>query len=304
LIQSLENVDQAVNLLIGNSVWMKQEFAPLVKPSFLQSVGTSYNSEMFMRDFGNPETVNEINDWVDKQTEGKINQIMNSLDPNLVMILINAIYFNGTWTIEFDKSKTQKEDFFLSDGGNVTVDMMNTVGNFSYYSDDTCEVARLPYGRDKVAMYIFLPREGVSLDSFVAGLNQTVHDEYISRLQPLDKLIVEMPKFQVEYGQRLNSVLSSLGMEVAFDSMRADFSGIASPGSGNLFVSYVDHKAVIEVNEEGTVAAAATSVGVTYSMVTPAPPSFIVNRPFYYEIRDDRSGSILFMGEMLNPVGT
>ena len=303
LIQSLENVDQAVNLLIGNSVWMNQEFAPLVKSSFLHSVGTSYDSEMFTRDFGNSETVNEINDLVDKQTEGKINQIMNSLSPDLVMLLVNAIYFKGAWTIGFDKSKTQQQDFFLSDGGNVTVDMMSTSGNFSYYSDDTCEVARLPYGRDKVAMYIFLPREGVSLDSFVAGLNQTVQDEYISRLQPLNDLTVEMPKFQVEYSANLNDVLNNLGMGVAFDPAKADFSGIASTVLGNLYVSYVDHKAVIEVNEEGTEAAAVTTVGVTMTIVTETP-SFVVNRPFYYEIRDDRSGSILFMGEMLNPAGT
>jgi serine protease inhibitor len=304
LIQSLENVDQAVNLLIGNSVWMKQEFAPLVKPSFTHSVGTSYNSEVFTRDFSSPQTVNEINGWVDRQTEGKIKQIVNSLSPELVMLLINAIYFKGTWTIQFDKSKTQKQDFFLSDGGNVTVNMMSTSGNFTYYSDDTCQIARLPYGRDKVAMYIFLPREGVSLDSFVAGLSQTVHDEYISRLQPLDDLTVKMPKFQVEYGVKpLNNALSNLGMGIAFDPVQADFSGIASLASVNLYISYVNHKAVVEVNEEGTEAAAVTVIGIYAAVVMPKP-SFVVNRPFYYEIRDDRSGSILFMGEMLNPDAT
>jgi serine protease inhibitor len=304
LVQSLENVDQAVNLLIGNSIWMKQEFAPFVKSSFLHSVGTSYDSEVFTRDFGSPETVNEINDWANKQTDGKIKQIMNGIGPELVMLLINAIYFKGTWTTEFDKSKTQQQDFFLSDGGSVTVDMMSTSGNFSYYSGDTCEIARLPYGRDKVAMYIFLPREGVSLDSFVAGLNQTVHDEYVSRLQPLNDLIVKMPKFQAEYSESLNGVLNNLGMGVVFDPAQADFSGIASTVSGNLYVSYVDHKAMVEVNEEGTEAAAVTSVGIGITAVVPGPSSFVVNRPFYYEIMDDRSGSILFMGEMLNPAGT
>ena len=306
LIQSLENVDQSVNLLIGNSVWMRQEFAPFVKPSFLQGVGTSYNSEIYTRDFGNPQTVGEINHWVDKQTEGRIQQIINNLDPALVMLLINAIYFKGTWTTQFDKSKTQKQDFFLSDGSNVTVDMMTASGNFSYYSGETCEVARLPYGRDKVAMYIFLPKEGVSLGSFAAGLNQTVHDDYIRGLQPLDGLIVKMPKFHVEYGVKLlNDALNSLGMGVVFNPVQANFTGIASTALGNLYVSYVDHKAVVEVNEEGTVAAAVTSVGIHIAAVIPGyPPSFVVDRPFYYEIRDDRSGSILFIGEMLNPAGT
>jgi serpin B len=306
LIQSLENVDQVVKLLIGNSVWMKREFEPLVKSSFLDSVGTSYDSEMFTRDFSSLQTVNEINDWVSKQTAGKIKKIVDNLSPALVMLLINAIYFKGTWTAEFDKAKTQQQDFFLGDGSSVNVDMMTTEGNFSYYSGENCEIARLPYGRDKVAMYIFLPREGVSLDSFIASMNQTVHDEYVSRLQPLDDLVVKMPKFEVEYGvKRLNGVLNKLGMGIAFDPDEANFSGIASPVSGNLYISYVDHKAIVEVKEEGTEAAAVTSVGIGITSISPGtPPSFVVNRPFYYEIRDDRSGTILFIGEILNPAGT
>jgi serpin B len=137
-------------------------------------------------------------------------------------------------------------------------------------------------------------------------MNQTVHDGYISRLQSPDNLIVKMPKFKVEYGvKHLNNALKMLGMGIAFDPIEADFSGIASITSGNLYISYVDHKAVIEVNEEGTEAAAVTDVGIGFTAISPtSPPSFVVNRPFYYEIRDDRSGSILFMGKILNPTGT
>jgi serine protease inhibitor len=305
LIESLENVDQAVKLLISNSVWMKNEFEPAVKSSFLQNVGTSYDSEVFTRDFGSPQTVYEINSWVDKRTEGKIKEIVRSISPELVMLLINAIYFKGTWITEFDKAKTQQQDFFLPGGEIVKVEMMTTAGNFSYYSGEDCDIARLPYGRDKVAMYIFLPKEGVSLDSFIASMNQTLHDEYFNRLQSPSDLIVKMPKFEVEYGaKRLNNVLNMLGMEVAFDPFQANFEGIAST-SENLYISYVDHKAVIEVNEEGTEAAAVTVVGMGTTSVSPSsPPSFVVDRPFYYEIRDDRSGSILFMGEILNPTET
>jgi serpin B len=306
LIESLENVDQEVKLLISNSVWMKNEFEPVIKSSFLHNVGTSYDSEVFTRDFGSPQTVNEINGWVKKRTEDKIKEIIRDLNPELVMLLINAIYFKGTWITEFDKAKTQQQNFFLGDGNPVKVDMMTTAGNFSYYFGEDCEIARLPYGRDKVAMYIFLPKEGVSLDSFIASMNQTVHDGYISRLQSPDNLIVKMPKFKVEYGvKHLNNALKMLGMGIAFDPIEADFSGIASITSGNLYISYVDHKAVIEVNEEGTEAAAVTDVGIGFTAISPtSPPSFVVNRPFYYEIRDDRSGSILFMGKILNPTGT
>lgn len=305
LLDSLKNVDQLVKLLIGNSVWMKKEFEPFVKPGFLQELGTSYDSELFTRDFQNPQTVSEINSWVNDRTQGKIKEIMQDLTPDLVMLLINAIYFEGTWKIEFAKTKTQPQAFFLPDGNTVKVDMMTSTGNFSYFSGENCEIARLPYGRDKVAMYIFLPKENVSLGSFVESLNQTVHDEYISKLRLQQDLTVEMPKFEVEYGvKRLNDALNELGMGIAFDPFQANFSGVASTPLGNVYISYVDHKAVVEVNEEGTEAAAVTSVGVSFATsIHPAPRAFVVNRPFYYEIRDDRSGSILFMGEIINPAG-
>jgi serpin B len=298
LIESLENVDEAVKLLIGNSVWMRQEFEPFVRSSFLQRVGTSYDSEVFTRDFVNPQTVSEINSWADKNTEGRIKQVIQKIKSE-VMFLINAIYFKGEWMVKFDEAQTQPQDFFLPDGSTVKVDMMSTSGNFSYYSGRGCQVARLQYGRDKVAMYVFLPNEDVPLDSFIANLNQTVHDEYISALQPIGDLIVKLPKFEVEYGvKRLNDVLIRLGMEVAFDS-EANFNGIASRP---LCIAYVDHKACVEVNEEGTEAAAVTVVAMTDT--TSMPRSFVVNRPFFFEIRDDRSGSILFAGKTLNPNGT
>jgi len=305
LIESLENVDQAVKLLIGNSVWMRKEFEPIVKSSFLERVGTSYDGEIFTRDFGNPQTVSEINVWADENTEGKIKQIIQELSPELVMLLINAIYFKGEWIIRFDEALTQPQDFFLPGGNTVKVDMMSTSGNFSYCSGENCQVARLPYGRDKIAMYVFLPDEGISLDSFIANLNQTAHDEYVSRLQPEEGLVVKLPKFEVEYGvKHLNSVLEKLGMEIAFDRYEANFSGIASTAPGNLYISYADHKAIVEVNEKGTTAAAVTVVGIGITSVGPTPRSFVVNRPFFFEIRDDRSGSILFMGKILNPAGT
>jgi serpin B len=218
------------------------------------------------------------------------------------MFLINALYFKGDWVIKFDEAETQKQDFFIPEEPTVDVDMMTTSDTFSYYAGENFQAARLPYGRDKIAMYIFLPDENIPLYSFIANLNQTTHDDYISRLSPVDDLTVKLPKFKVEYGvKRLNSILETLGMEIAFNPLAANLSGIATPTSGNLYISYVDHKATIEVNEKGTEAAAATSVGIG---LTSMPPSFIVNRPFFFEIRDDRSGSILFMGTIVNPTQT
>ena len=302
LIESLEHADQAVKIMIGNSVWMKQEFVSFVKSSYTDRITTSYKGEMFTRDFSSLQTVTDINGWVNTRTEGKIQEIIKEITPELVMLLINAIYFKGDWIIKFEEAKTQKQDFFLPEGNTVKVDMMSTSGNFSYYTGENCQVARMPYGRDKLAMYVFLPKEGLSIDSFIASLDQTTHNEYISRLKPVRDLEVKLPKFFVEYGvKHLNNVLKKLGMEVAFKPYDANFSGIASTAPENLYLSYVDHKAIIEVNEKGTEAAAVTSVGVGVSSV---PPNFVVNRPFFFKIRDDRSGSILFMGKILNPIGT
>lgn len=303
LTESLQNVDEQVELMFGNSVWMSKEFEPLVYQSSLDRVQSSFDDQTFIRDFGNPQTVNEINGWIDNATNGKIKNMINQISPELVMLLINAIYFKGTWVTSFDKSQTKPQDFYLSPGNATEVNMMHTSGNFTYYSDGNCQVARLPYGRDKIAMYIFLPNEDVPLDSFIASLNQTTHDAYIGRLEPESNLNVQLPKFTVEYGvKRLNTALENLGMTTAFDPYEANFSGIASTAKENLYISFVDHKAVVEVNEEGTEAAAATIVGIGITIAGPhQPPNFIVNRPFYFEIRDDRSGSILFMGKIVNP---
>jgi len=295
LIESLENVDRQVDLKIANSIWMREQFGPLVKSSFIERIKAFYKGEVFTRDFENPQTLDEINGWVGKKTNGKINKIIQEIEPQVVMFLINAIYFKGEWTTKFDEAKTMKDDFFLSNGSTVKVDMMSTSGNFSYYEGKNFEVVRLPYGRDKIAMYVFLPHEGVTLDSLIGNLNQTTFDEYIVKLHPISDLTVKLPKFRIEYGtKRLNNALTKLGMGIAFGP-DANFEGIADVKP--LFIGYVDHKAVVEVNEKGTEAAAATVVALGRAV----RPSFIANRPFLFVIRDDRSGTILFMGKMVNP---
>ena len=299
LMESLETADKQVSILIGNSIWMKKDFEPIVNSNFLEKINAAYDSEIFKRDFGNPQTVTEINGWIDESTEGKITEVIQTIEPELVMFLVNAIYFKGEWVTQFDEAKTEKADFFLPDGNTVEVDMMSTAGNFSYYSGESFQAVRLPYGRDKLAMYLFLPHENVSLDSVIADLSQTTHEEYINRFKYVGDHVINLPKFTVEYGvKRLNRVLEKLGMEIAFSPTAANFSGIASTAPENLYISYVDHKAVVEVNEKGTEASAATIVGIG---LTSLPPSFTVNRPFFFTISDDRSGSILFMGQIVNP---
>ncbi len=299
LLASLEQADDHVTLLLGNSIWLKDDFADLVKPSFLDAVATAFSAELFTRDFTQPQTLTDINGWVADSTEGRITDLIQTIDPEIVMFLLNALYFQGDWRTQFDEAETQIQPFYVSEAETVEVELMSTVGNFSYYADETVQAVRLPYGRDKLAMYIFMPAPAVPLTTFLASLNPTTHADYLSRLHPVDDLTVKLPKFRVEYGvKRLNSALTQLGMGIAFDPLAANLSGIAEPPVGNLYLSFVDHKAVIEVTEAGTEAAAATSVGIG---LTAMPPDCVINRPFVFEIRDDRSGTLLFMGQLVNP---
>lgn len=298
-LASLEDADDHVTLLLGNSLWMKDDFADLVKAPFRDAVATAFAAEIFTRDFTDPQTLTEINGWVADATEGYITDLISTIDPEIVMFLLNALYFQSDWRTQFDEAETQLQPFYVSETEPVEIELMSTVSNFSYYADETVQVVRLPYGRDKLAMYIFMPAPEVSLTTFIAGLNHTTHTAYLSQLHPVDGLTVKLPKFRVEYGvKRLNSVLTQLGMGVAFDPVMANLSGIAEPTVGNLYLSFVDHKAVIEVTETGTEAAAATSVGIG---LTAMPPDCVINRPFVFEIRDDRSGTLLFMGQIVNP---
>jgi serine protease inhibitor len=300
LLTSLDQVDDHVDLFLGNALWMKDVFAPLVKDQFLNTVMNSFNAEIFTRDFTDPQTLIDINSWVDEKTEGHITNLIQTIDPEIVMLILNTLYFRGDWLIQFDEAETLTQPFFVSETETVNVELMTTSGNFSYYADEMFQAVRLPYGRGKLAMYIFLPSAGVTLPDFLANLNQTTHEDYLNRLHPVSDLTVKLPKFRVEYGvKRLNSVLTQLGMGIAFDPVMANLSGIAEPTIGNLFISFVDHKAIIEVTESGTEAAAATSVGIG---LTAMPPDCVINRPFFFEIRDDRSGTILFMGQIMNPV--
>jgi serpin B len=299
LIESLENADSDVHLSIADSVWMKEEFTPSVKQAFIKQLSTYFKSDLYTRDFEDPKTVSEINSWISKETNNKINKM---IEDQIVMFLINAIYFKGDWTTPFDEKETHTDDFNLQDGTKVKVSFMSNTDDYKYYSGSDYRAVRLSYGRDKMAMYVLLPNEDIEIDSFIESISQSELDRSFSNYSKTE-VDIELPKFKLEYGvKRLNDALKNLGMGIAFDPGKANFEGIASiDASNNLYIDFVDHKAYVEVNEKGTEAAAATVVGIGLTSM-PMTQTFTVDRPFVFIIRDDRSGSILFMGKINNPL--
>ncbi|MBL7123536.1 MAG: serpin family protein, partial [Actinobacteria bacterium] len=295
LMISIKNADSDIELAIANSIWHKLGFK--AKEDFVERNKKYFSSEVKEIDFSTPEAVDTINGWIDEATKGKIEKMLTEIPPDAVMYLINAIYFKGNWTYPFDENLTSDDDFYLLDGSTKKVPMMSQEENFGYYDGDNFSAVKLPYGQEKMAMYIILPDEGVSLDSVTSSLDADKWNEIKESFYG-SQVSLTMPKYKMEYGIKLlNDALAELGMGIAFGP-GADFSGI----NPDIFISKVLHKAVIEVNEKGSEAAAATVV----EMVTSMPMAeeiieFRVDRPFFFVIADDRTGSILFMGKVVEP---
>ena len=245
--------------------------------------------------FSNPQAPGRINQWVDTNTKGKIQKIMDQIPPNVVMFLINAVYFKGRWQVEFDKSETRDGVFHLSDGTEKQVPMMRREGGYPYFLGENFEAVSLSYGEERVSMYVFLPAPDANLNGFVERLNAENWANWLPQFREVrDDSVIVMPRFKLEYEVILNDALKALGMDIAFGG-GANFENLAPRG---LFISEVKHKTFVEVNEEGTEAAAVTVV----SMATSFPPTFIVDRPFFFAIRDNQTGAMLFMGIVIEPM--
>ena len=298
LRQSLQSADPKVELTVANSLWARQGIS--FKKQFLETNRQYFGAQVSVLDFGDPTAPQTVNRWVDRNTRGKIKKMVDSISPRTVMFLINAIYFHGKWQKPFDRSLTREKPFHLTNGEQKQVPMMAQVGKFPYWKGEGFQMVSLPYGTGQISMVVVLPDEGVHLSDWLKSLDAKAWKEWTSKLVSTDGEL-QLPRFQTEYDKTLNDALQALGMGVAFEPDRADFRGMRE--ERDLFLEKVHHKAVVEVNEEGTEAAAVTSVqvGIT-SVQQPRPPfKMVVDRPFFFAIRDARTGMVLFMGAVYDP---
>jgi serpin B len=298
LTKTLISSDPKVEMVIANSLWARQGVT--FKPDFLARNRQFFGAEITSLNFGSPQAKNTINNWVSRKTRGKIPAIIDQIDAQKVLFLINAIYFKGQWQKRFDKTLTNNEPFHLLSGAQKQVPMMSQSGSYRYFRGDKFQAISLPYGNGGTSLYLFLPDQDSSLKSVLNSLNYQTWEQWMGRFRdtPGD---VKIPRFKLDYEINLNEPLKALGMEVAFIAGKADFSGMRA--QRDLFISEVKHKAIVELNEEGTTAAAATSVGIGVTSVRPEPQrfTFIADRPFLMAIRNQQNGAILFIGAVVEP---
>jgi len=293
LVAQLLDADPEVNLALANAIWYRQGFQ--VKAEFLNTMHSSYDATTEALDFDSPQALTTINNWASDNTNGKITKVMDEISADAVMFLMNALYFKGNWTYKFDKSKTSLQPFNPDGQSPVMVDMMKANLSFRQIFGLGYTAIELPYGRQNFSMVILLPVEG--LDSFNNGFDGNKWHEITAALDgatPISRDL-SIPKFKFSYEKQLNDQLKAMGMLDAFIPGLADLSGIAD---ADLFVSFVKQNTFVDVNEEGTEAAAVTTIGV-YNTSLPDP--VIINKPFIFAIRERMSNSLLFIGKVELP---
>jgi serpin B len=294
LLDLLTKQDPKVTMEIANSIWVREGFEVL--QAFLDVNQTFFDAVVRILDFSTPGAADIINTWVKEKTHGKIEEIVkNPIDAMTVMFLINAIYFKGTWTYEFDPDETAEDTFHAPDG-DKTVQMMSVNVTVPYMQTEDFQAVSLPYGDGLFSMIILLPKPGRDIDALVGMFTDENWSTWMAAFFEAEGDIY-LPRFELKYETGLNDVLDALGMEVAF-SGAADFTGI-NPGGG-LFISNVRHKTYVKVYEEGTEAAAVTSVEIGS---TSEPQGFVlrIDRPFLFAIHDAHSKALLFMGKIVDP---
>lgn len=293
-IAALQEKDDAVDIAIANSLWINEKYS--FHDDYASSMKNYYNATIEAIDIANPQSAARINDWVKEQTKGKITEIVAAPLPNdLLAYIVNALYFNGKWTYAFDPSLTTEKTFYGADE-EIDLPFMTLTEQLPYFATETFQAVKLPYGDGKLAMQIMLPSENTPLTELINFITDD-WETWQNKFSEQEGTVV-MPKFTLEEEIVLNDLLQEMGMKAAFDSERADFTNMAE-ASERIFINEVKQKAYIDVHEEGTEAAAVTSVevSVTSAIVDEVEPFYMeINRPFLLTIQDEETGQIVFIG--------
>jgi serpin B len=297
LIDLLIQLDPQVQFNIANSIWYKVPFLSTPETDFLNLCQQYFDALVTGLDFSSPDAASTINAWVEESTNGKIEEIVDDpIDPQIVMFLINAIYFKGNWTYQFDESQTQDELFYLLDGSTTTCQMMSQKALHRYLFNEDFQAIDMLYGHGAYSMTFFVPGEHTNINALIALFEPENLNNWLSQFST-DSVNVFIPRFELEYDRELKDDLTTLGMGIAFDRSRANFSKMYQ--IGNVWISKVKHKTFVEVNEQGTEAAAVTDVEMMWESL--GSPVFRADRPFLFMIRENESETILFIGKITDP---
>jgi len=297
--------ETGIRLNLANRLWSQQSFEFL--PTFLQITRDKYSAELARLDFGLSEMAREtINTWVEEQTENKINDLIpvGVISPSTKLVLTNAAYFHGIWADPFEKFSTKHRYFHVTATDKIIVAMMYRCHEFRHGAIGDLQVLELPYGDGSLSMIVLLPKEVDGLADLETKLTQQNVQQWMASVKQNGKVRVYLPRFKTTSQFEMNSTLQAMGMESAFDPNAADFSGMT--GGKDLYISAVIHKAFVDVNEKGTVAAAATAVAPEEPFDLPGKPKplpvFRADHPFIFMIQDNRNGALLFVGRIMNPL--
>ena len=298
LIDLLRGLDPKVEFKIANAIYYDEaDIGAALEPVFLDESRQYFDAEVKGLDFRLPQTVDTVNHWASTHTNGRIPRILDTIDAQIVMLLMNAIYFKGDWRAAFKTSDTRDQTFHTLRGANVQVPTMYRKGEFRSARTSNATVAELPYGGDAFVMTILMPDEGVNINTYVTQLTPDAWQSATASLHDSD-VDLFLPKFKLAWEDTLNDELKALGMQRAFQPDNAEFTRMSRALGNHLYIDFVKQKAFVDVNEVGTEAAAVTVVGIG---VTSAPMPVTINRPFVFAIRERLSGTILFLGKIVEP---
>ncbi|HCE56434.1 MAG TPA: hypothetical protein DER09_01230 [Prolixibacteraceae bacterium] len=299
LINALQSLDKDVVFELANAIYYADDLQ--VKTDFLNINRNIYNAEVEKLDFAAPAAVETINNWVADKTHDKITKIIEKLNPLDRMVLLNAVYFNGIWKNKFDEKGTHNLPFTKTDGTTIEVAMMNKEEKLDYTTNSLFSAVKIPYGEGQYNMIVILPAIGKNSQDVINSLSTENWEKWESAFTVTDNVVVTMPRFKYEFKTELEKVLTKMGMAKAFQPGVADFSKISDE---DLYISSALHKSYIDVNENGTEAAAVTSITFSRTSAGNEPPKtyFTVNKPFVFAITEKDTEAILFIGELQHPV--